>query len=233
VPTAKGQVTASQPAAPSLDDLVACVREAHAGVVSGFLKATEHATNAGNALITAKELTPHGGWSNFLKRCAIGERQAERYMHLARLVGSNPSCGTDLAELSIQAAIKQLSPSRPRKAASGGRPATKTAIAHTSAADIIAAWDRAQNERSKAINSIGIEAWLAVLPRDWMPEIEKRLAVRRQPSAPTTDIDPTCAAPADLSIPACLRRDPAPDDASTSIPASFARGKARSAPNRR
>jgi hypothetical protein len=172
------------------------------------LKAIEHATNAGKALVAARAQTPHGGWSNFLKRCKVGERQAERYMHLARLVGSNPSRGTDLAGLSIQAAIKQLSPSGPRKAASGGPLATKTAIAHTNAADIIAAWNGApQNERSKAINGIGMEALLAVLPRDWMPEIEKRLAVRRQPSAPIADMDPTCAIPADLSIPPYLCRD--------------------------
>jgi hypothetical protein len=87
-------------------------------------------------------------------------------------------------------------------------PASKTGIVHTTAAEIIAAWDRApQEERIKAINRIGLEALLAALPRDWMAEIEKRLAARRQPSAPTAHIDPTCAIPADLSIPPCLRRD--------------------------
>ena len=174
--------TPGQGAAASLDELAKRVREVHAGFVHAVSNAILHAINAGQALIPAKELTPHGEWGKFLARCDVGERQAERYMRLAGLAVANPTSKSDLADLSIEAAIKKLSPPKARRTPSGGTPATKTAIAHTNAADILAAWDRApQNERIKAINSIGIEALLAALPRDWIPEIEKRLARPRAP----------------------------------------------------
>jgi hypothetical protein len=212
VPT--GRVTVSQQSNPSLDDLAACVHDAHAGVISGFFRAIEHATRAANALIAAKALIPHGSWSNFLKGCTVGERQAERYMHLARHVDSNPSRGTDLAGLSIQAAIKQLSPSRPRKAASGGPPTTKTAIAHTNAADIIASWDAApQNGRGRAINGIGLEALWAVIHSDWMPEIEKLVDCAPAVTASAYVI------PDDLSLREFLRRQsPSPVDVTPAGP---------------
>ena len=197
--------TPGQGAAASLDELAKRVREVHAGFVHAVSNAILRAINAGQALIAAKELTPHGEWGKFLARCDVGERQAERYMRLAGLAVANPTSKSDLADLSIEAAIKKLWPPKARRTPSGGTPATKTAIAHTNAADILAAWDRApQNERIKAINSIGIEALLAALPRDWIPEIEKRLA---RPRAPGVQVDPACAIPADLCIPPWLRRD--------------------------
>jgi hypothetical protein len=127
-------------AAPSLDELAKRVSDAHAGVIDAAFNAVMRAINVDQALIAAKELTLHGQWCKFLASCDVGERQAERYMGLARLAGANPTCKSDLADLTIDTAIKQLSPSIPRKAASRGRLATKTAIAHTRAADIIAAW---------------------------------------------------------------------------------------------
>ena len=68
-------------------------------------------------LIIAKKskLIPHGQWGKFLTRCGVGERQAERYMRLAWLVAANPTSKSDLAELSIEQAIKLLSPPKPSK----------------------------------------------------------------------------------------------------------------------
>jgi hypothetical protein len=86
---------------------------------------------------------------------------------------------------------------------------TKAARRASSYHEIVEAWDSAPpEERIKAINRIGLEPLFAALPQNWMPEIEKRLTARHQSSAPATHIDPTCAIPADLSIPLYLRRDP-------------------------
>jgi hypothetical protein len=80
---------------------------------------------------------------------------------------------------------------------------SKSLIKHV---DIIAAWDKASlEERTKAIDGIGLRPLLAALPRDWIPELAKWLANCRQPSAPVMAAAPTV--PNDLSIPNSLRRE--------------------------
>ena len=107
---------------PSVDDLSARIRDAHTGVATAFSNAIDRAIDAGEALILAKKskLIPHGQWREFLRRCGVGERQAERYMRLAGLVAANPTWKSYLAELSIEQAIKLLSPRKPSKTTSTG-----------------------------------------------------------------------------------------------------------------
>ena len=63
-------------------------------------------------------------------------------------------------------------------------PASKQRKLRITHLDVIAAWDKASpEERSKAINSIGLKPLLAALPEDWIPLIENWLADRRQLSA--------------------------------------------------
>jgi hypothetical protein len=79
---------------------------------------------------------------------------------------------------------------------------SKSRIKHI---DIIAAWNTASpEERTKAIDGIGLNPLLAALPPDWMPELAKRLANRCQPSAPAKPVPPTD--PRELAIPNSLRR---------------------------
>jgi hypothetical protein len=141
-----GQARVLQPVPTSLDGLAAYIRDAHAGFVAAFSNAIDHAIDAGQALIVAKDRTPHGQWAKLLKHCDLGERQAERYMRLARLLEANPTSKSDLASLPIEAAIKKLSPPKLRKMARGRAPVTKTATAHTTEVDITAAWLRAPQE---------------------------------------------------------------------------------------
>jgi hypothetical protein len=205
-------VPAGQAGATSLDELCARVRDAHSGINTAFSNAIDRAIDAGRALVAAHDLTPHGQWAKFLKRCDLGERQAQRYMRLARLLEENPTSKSDLTNRSIEAAIKKLSPPKAAKTASGGTPAKKTTIAHPNAAEIIAAWDGApQDQRTEAFKSIGLEALWAALPLDWMPEIEKRLADSRSDCAPAVKT-PACVIPDDGSIPEFMRR-PSPNPA--------------------
>jgi hypothetical protein len=118
VPTVGGCESHPGQESPSLDELAEHIRDAHAGITAVFSNAIDRAIDAGHTLIIAKKLVPHRQWGKFLKRCGVGERQTERYMRLARLVAANPTCKSDLAEQSIEQAIKLLSPPKPSKEAS-------------------------------------------------------------------------------------------------------------------
>ena len=69
---------------PALTDLVRRGRAAVTGLTTAASNAVQYAIDAGNALIVARDKTKRGEWGPFLKRCDLGERQAERYMRLAR-----------------------------------------------------------------------------------------------------------------------------------------------------
>jgi hypothetical protein len=65
--------------------------------------AVGHAIAAGEKLIEAKRLVPHGGWLSWLEaNCPLGEREAQNYMRLAR----NPQRVADLS--SVRQAVALL-----------------------------------------------------------------------------------------------------------------------------
>lgn len=93
----------------SLSDLIAKIKHAHGVASDCATRAIRHAIEAGEALALAKGMVKHGEWQTFLRRkCEIGDRQARRYMQLAEL--SKRSCETDLTGLSIEQAVRKLSP---------------------------------------------------------------------------------------------------------------------------
>jgi hypothetical protein len=195
----------------SLDDLAIRIRDAHASVVSAFASAIDNAIEAGRSLIAAKKQAPRGRWGEFLERCDVGERQSQRYMKLAKLVEANPTLKSDLADYSIEQAIKKLSPPKlPRKSVLSNRtehskPAEPTS-ARTGHADIVAAWiNAAASERTRALGGIGPAAWLEAMPSTWWPLIKQVIAERQKPPAITVNVN---AIPDDLSVPAFLRRAP-------------------------
>jgi hypothetical protein len=198
---------AGQAAASSLDELAAQVCKAQAGFVAATSNAVTHAIDAGQALIAAKELTPHGQWGKFLNRCYIGERQAERYMRLAQLAAANPTCRSDLAGLTIEKAIEKLSPPKPHT--------TKTAAAapkvnvRATHVDLIAVWiANTPAQRTKAIDGIGLEALLGAIPDPWWSLIEERVADRHRVRVSTMRVASYPLAANDMSIPEFLRREP-------------------------
>jgi hypothetical protein len=200
----------------SLADLAARIRDAHASVISAFNSAFDNAIMAGKLLIAAKadkELIPHGQWGKFLKCCDVGERQAQRYMKLAELVEANPTLKSDLADHSIEQAIKRLSPPKSPKPAIApkqiARPEPPTSnprkrVVHT---DILAAWLAAQPpDRAKAADAIGLDALLAAIPPRWLPLLRDRLT-DRSAASPEAAVDPTLI-PSDGSVPPFLDRRP-------------------------
>ena len=207
----------------SFDDLTVRIRDAHLSVVSAINSATDNAVTAGKLLIEAKKQTPHGQWGEFLKRCDVGERQSQRYMKLAELVEANPTSKSDLTDLSIEQAIKRLSPpkthDRPQPAAlkqpaKRGKP-TKLFAAKTGHIDIIKAWHGASaEEHTRAIDGIGVKPLLAAMPPDWWPVIKQHVADRQKPPIPTVIATTTIAD--DHSIPSFLLRSPAKVGSSSS-----------------
>lgn len=207
-PVAAGQV--------SLHDPIPHIRDAHASVVSALTSAIDNAIVAGELLIEAKKQTPHGQWGKFLKRCDVGERQSQRYVKLAELVKANPTLKSDLTDCSIEQAIKRLSlpkahdrplPAVLKQPGKHNEP-TKSSAAKTGYTDIIEAWLGASTEqRTRALDGIGLTPLLAAMPPEWWPLIEQHLAERQKPPMPT--VTATAAIAADLSIPSFLLRTPA------------------------
>lgn len=203
-------MTASTPGqgSPSLDELAARIRAAHTSVTTALSIALDRAIDAGKSLVIAKtsKVIPHGQWGKFLERCGVGARQAERYMQLACLLAANPTCKSDLAELSIEQAIKLLSPPKPSKETpTGGQPPgrSKSNRPDFTGTDIIAAWvGSLANERTRALNAIGLNRLLAAMPQEWWPLIESTVAHRQSP--PVTAASDVISD--DLEIPTFLRR---------------------------
>jgi hypothetical protein len=188
--------------AAALADLVKVIRAEHSAVVLIFSSAIEHALAAGRALIEAKDLIRHGRWTKFLKDCDLGERQAERYAQLARLYDSNASPGThlDLAGLSIQAAIRLLSPPKPSEETHERCPTPAAQEKLNSQA-----WANASPaERARFINSIGRPTLADAIPADWRSAIVEQWFGRKE--APVTIDQNGNVLPEDLSIPPVLDR---------------------------
>jgi hypothetical protein len=199
----------------SLEKLAAQVREAHAGVISAFANAIEKAIEAGRALNLADDLklVAHGHKGRFYKLCGLGDRQAERYKKLARLANANSTLKSEMTGLSIEEAIKKLSPPSPSGRSAGGkqnirqieRPAADPTPTKATHVEITAAWLPAPaEERTKFLHAIGRSQLRAALPAEWLPLLKHDIAECEEVSALPT----AAVAPADLSIPECLRRTP-------------------------
>lgn len=218
VPQVNGHVASGRAVPSTLHDLAADVRTYHANVLAAFSTAANYAVEAGRKLSTAKQCAGHGRFGEFLRACEINDRTAARYMQLTRLVEQNGRGATDLAGVSIERAIKLLSPSKPP---SGPRPVTvpkapaptarhgaKDADKRTGHADIIGAWMTAPPaEQAKAIAGIGLDAVLAAIPASWMPLLKERLADRQQSMSSVPAPASPLAAGDDLTIPTFLRRE--------------------------
>jgi hypothetical protein len=205
-----GPHVAGQDAALSLDELAKRIHEAQAAFMSAASNAVMHAIDAGQALIAAKNCTPHGQWGKFLKRCNVGERQAERYMRLAHLVETNPTGKSDLAGLTIETAIKKLSPPPTKerrfahKTVAAPEAINNARVTHF---NVVAAWMAASStERKKAIDAIGLESLLAAIPDEWWPLLKERIGNRYQING-STGMAPATLSSDDLSIPEFLRRE--------------------------
>jgi hypothetical protein len=138
------------------------------------------------------------------------------------LTGQNGTAGTDLAGMTIKGAIRHLAPpksespksSKPAtapKQIAGPKPPTSKPGKRVTHINVIEQWIAASpDDRTRAVDAIGLNAYLAAMPGSCWPLIEKRLAERNTAPAPTPRTDPALI-PDDLSIPECLRRTAKPE----------------------
>jgi hypothetical protein len=94
-----------------LSDLATRIREAHERCHASMTQGLQHALEAGQLLIQAKDQIPHGEWLTWLQtHCDIGERQSQNYMRLARdLPRLNPANTQRVADLSVRQALTLVS----------------------------------------------------------------------------------------------------------------------------
>jgi hypothetical protein len=205
------------------------IRAARAAAVADFTRGIDRVREMGEHLKIAKQMAGHGRWGEFLRSCDLNERTTRRYIQFADLIAANRSPGTDLDGLSIKEAIKLLSPPKSPKPASAPKPpATAKAAAKGEATPgkrithiaVIEVWFAASPaDRTKAIDSIGLDAVLAALPSAWLPLIVDRIAASR--AAPVN----AAVIPSDLSIPEFLDRRTPPAVAADTGCASSGAGR--------
>ena len=83
---------------------------AHAAVRKGL----EHALKAGELLIEAKAVVPHGQWLPWLEaNCTVAERSAQLYMRVARERGKLSGESAGLADLTLEQAAERLAKPKP------------------------------------------------------------------------------------------------------------------------
>jgi hypothetical protein len=94
-----------------LSDLAARIREAHERCHASLTQGLQHALEAGQLLIQAKERVPHGMWLTWLKsHTGIDERLAQRYMRVARdLPRLSQANTTRVSDLSFRQALTLIS----------------------------------------------------------------------------------------------------------------------------
>jgi len=100
-----------------LPELAAKISNAHTGARAAATLSLEHAIAAGAYLIEAKRLLAHGQWAKWLaENVAFSERTASMYMRFARNRDVIDTKIGNVADLSIRAAIGELTePRRPDK----------------------------------------------------------------------------------------------------------------------
>jgi hypothetical protein len=212
--------------------LAATVRTAHAGAMLATTNLIEHMLAAGDALIAAKAAVGHGNWLSWLREeCDLSERQALKYMTIARgraVLEANPTRGADLT---LTAALKLL-PSKKTPPATGQIPHAR-GISNRKAQKLtqhdVFVWfgTVSATEHQRLFDSLGSRVVAAAIPQYWNMRLasagesvgqitaqqrDATLRSRHRQLGPHPDdvsgiLDDIVAVSDDgLDIPACLRR---------------------------
>lgn len=90
----------------TLNGKAAEIRDAHKAAQQALRSSVAHAIHCGELLIEAKDLMPHGAWSDWIAtNTQLADRTARGYMRLARL---NPEKRQRVADLSLRQALKEI-----------------------------------------------------------------------------------------------------------------------------
>jgi hypothetical protein len=93
----------------SLADLAARIKAEHEAIGLAAKRGLEHAMRAGDMLLEAKAQLKHGQWTAWLKQhCALSERDAQRYMRLAKRRSLIEAKSDKLSDLRVSGALALL-----------------------------------------------------------------------------------------------------------------------------
>lgn len=94
--------------------LAAEINQAHDQAIRAAQSTLKHAIAVGERLIEAKALVGHGKWLPWLiENCTFSERMAQNYMRLAKHQDEVKSKSATVADLTVRAALDQLTASGP------------------------------------------------------------------------------------------------------------------------
>jgi Protein of unknown function (DUF3102) len=98
----------------TLGELAAAINTEYEAVCVSARKTLDHAFNAGELLLKAKDLVPRGFWGDWLhEHCDVSERSAQKYMQLARNRAAFDPNAPSTADLTIDEAVKSLAKPKP------------------------------------------------------------------------------------------------------------------------
>src|SRR5438128_9389646 len=93
----------------ALTELAAQFRAEHAQAVFAFRSGAEHGRRAGELLIRAKDLLPHGAFIPWVKKnCGVSRRTASNYMRVAREWATVFANGKPDAHLKLRYVLKLI-----------------------------------------------------------------------------------------------------------------------------
>jgi len=92
-----------------LQSIAVDIRLEHDLCRKSIAEGLQHAINAGELLLRAKELCPHGTWGAWLRdNCNVSERTAQTYMRVARGLPVLEAKAQRVADLSLRDAVEIL-----------------------------------------------------------------------------------------------------------------------------
>jgi hypothetical protein len=167
-----------------LAELAERIRAEHQSAIASIRQGAQHAMIAGELLLEAKRQLKHGDWTKWLEAncCAISDRTAQVYMHLALNRAALEAKPQHAADLSVRKALKAIagppkSKDTPKAKASTtyqAAPKRRSRLVPPALNSLL--WSDADEEtRRKFLDSIGPKAVLDVMPESWWPAIIDRL----------------------------------------------------------
>jgi Protein of unknown function (DUF3102) len=151
-----------------LSSLAAQIRTFHQAVQDAALTALAHAMDCGDVLAEAKACAPVKGWNKWLRsECFMGASTARLYMQLAKHRAEIEHRIAEFPTLSLRAARKLISKPSSRPKTAEAKPAPTVSTMMNSLTD---------EQLTEALTALGFDRFRKVMPRDWVPQLERRLA---------------------------------------------------------
>jgi hypothetical protein len=151
-----------------LSSLAAQIREHNKVIQKASANALALAMDCGDVLAEAKACAPTKGWGKWLRgECFMGASTARLYMQLAEHRAEIEHRIEEFPALSLRAARKLISKPSNKPKTAEAKPAPTVSAMMNSLTD---------EQLTEALTALGFDRFRKVMPRDWVPQLERRLA---------------------------------------------------------